>query len=461
MAVSSSRYLQQTHIAVDFLLLNFAFFDGYFLKFGNLNLFEDSSYFLFIIYFNAIWFVAANYLGSYKFNPFLGIENVIKILFQIFGLHVLFLSFFWVFIKGFYFSREHLIYIYTILFVCMLGWKMGLYYFLKFYRKQWFKFKSVVIIGYGKSAEELSKFFSRSPEFGYRFLGFFSDEGHKSGEIIGKMSELESFVETIQVDEIFCSLPDTPNDLNIDKLFDFCDDNLIRLRLMPDFKGVTNKNLSIDLFEGIPILSFRKLPLDDFSNRASKRLFDIVFSLCVIIFVLSWLFPLLALIIKITSRGPVFFRQKRTGKDGNDFWCYKFRSMYVNKDSDLHQAKKGDSRITPIGKILRKTSLDEFPQFINVFLGNMSIVGPRPHMLKHTEEYSQIIKKYMVRHFVKPGITGLAQVKGFRGETKDPAKMQGRVKMDIFYIENWSFLLDLKIVTLTVLNILHGEENAG
>jgi putative colanic acid biosynthesis UDP-glucose lipid carrier transferase len=135
--------------------------------------------------------------------------------------------------------------------------------------------------------------------------------------------------------------------------------------------------------------------------------------------------------------------------------------MYTNKDSDAVQSRKGDARITPIGSILRKTSLDEFPQFINVFLGNMSIVGPRPHMLKHTEEYSQIIKKYMVRHFVKPGITGLAQVKGFRGETKDQKKMHGRVKMDIFYIENWSFLLDTKIVILTILNIIRGEENAG
>jgi putative colanic acid biosynthesis UDP-glucose lipid carrier transferase len=460
MASSSSKYLKQVHISVDFLLLNFAFFDGYFLKFGNLNLFEDSSYFIFILYFNIVWFVAANYQGSYKFNPFLGIENVLKILFQVFGLHVLFLSFFWVFIKGFYFSREHLIYVYSILFVFMLSWKMGLYYFLKFYRRQWFKFKSVVIIGYGDAAVELSNFFNRAPEYGYRFLGYFSDKTYQSPDIIGRVTELEAFIENIHVDEIFCSIQDT-SEINLDELFEFCDNNLIRLRLMPDFKGFTNKNLLIDLFEGIPILSFRKLPLDDILNRTIKRTFDVVFSLIVMVFILSWLFPFLAAIIKLTSKGPVFFRQKRTGKDGNDFWCYKFRSMYTNKDSDAVQSRKGDARITPIGSILRKTSLDEFPQFINVFLGNMSIVGPRPHMLKHTEEYSQIIKKYMVRHFVKPGITGLAQVKGFRGETKDQKKMHGRVKMDIFYIENWSFLLDTKIVILTILNIIRGEENAG
>jgi putative colanic acid biosysnthesis UDP-glucose lipid carrier transferase len=181
----------------------------------------------------------------------------------------------------------------------------------------------------------------------------------------------------------------------------------------------------------------------------------------VIIFILSWLFPVLALIIAIQSPGPIFFKQKRTGKDNIDFWCLKFRSMYVNKDSDRIQARFGDARITPIGRIIRKTSIDEFPQFFNVLFGNMSIVGPRPHMLRHTEEYSQIIKKYMVRHFVKPGITGLAQVKGFRGETTDPKMMHGRVKFDIFYIENWSFILDIKIIVLTVLNIVKGEKNAG
>ncbi|MDX2190927.1 MAG: undecaprenyl-phosphate glucose phosphotransferase [Bacteroidota bacterium] len=461
MIYSSSRYVKVIHLAIDFLLLNFAFFDGYFLKFGNLNLFQDNSYFLFIIYFNLVWFIGGNYLGTFNFNPFLGVENVFRILIQLFGIHILFLSFFWVFIKGFYFSREHLILVYTILFILMLFWKMGLFYFLKFYRKQWFRFKSVLVVGYGESAKELAMFFKKFPEYGYRFLGFITEkESKESDDIIGQITDLQSITENIQVDEIFCSMPDATA-LNLDTMYDFCDDHLIRLRIVPDFRRLTNKNLLVDLFEGVPVLSFRKLPLDDPLNRFAKRAFDVFFSSLVMIFILSWLFPILALIIKLTSRGPIFFRQKRTGKDGLDFWCYKFRSMYVNKESDKVQAKKGDNRITPIGAFIRKTSLDEFPQFINVFLGNMSIVGPRPHMLKHTEEYSQIIRKYMVRHFVKPGITGLAQTKGFRGETKDPKKMQGRVKMDIFYIENWSFLLDLKIIVLTVFNIIQGEENAG
>lgn len=460
MISNQSTYTKRIHVLVDFFLLNLAFFWGYFMKFGDFNLFKDNSYFSFIVYFNVVWLLGANYLGSYTFKPEKGIENVLLVLFKLLVLHIVLLSFFWVYLRGFYFSRLHLFHTYSILFVCMLAWKMSFYYFLKFYRKQWFKFKNVIIVGYGDSAIELSKFFQNYPEYGFRFLGFLSDEEKLNSEIIGKTYDLRSVTENIKIDEIYVSVPDALS-VDIDELIDFADDNVIRLRIMPDLRRITNKNYFVELFEGIPILSFRNLPLDDMFNRAAKRGFDLLFSGFVIIFILSWLFPILSILIVITSKGPVFFRQKRTGKDGNNFWCYKFRSMYVNKGSDKVQARKGDARITPIGKLIRKTSLDEFPQFINVFLGNMSIVGPRPHMLKHTEEYSQIISKYMVRHFVKPGITGLAQIKGYRGETTDSQKMQGRIKMDIFYIENWQFLLDIKIISVTVLNIFKGEENAG
>jgi putative colanic acid biosynthesis UDP-glucose lipid carrier transferase len=189
-------------------------------------------------------------------------------------------------------------------------------------------------------------------------------------------------------------------------------------------------------------------------------LFDCVFSLFVILFIFSWLFPILAVIIKLESRGPVFFTQIRSGRDNNPFKCYKFRSMRVNKDADHMQATRGDNRITPIGAFLRRTSLDELPQFFNVLIGNMSVVGPRPHMIKHTDQYSQLIDRFMVRHFLKPGITGWAQVKGLRGETKTVDAMLKRVEADVWYLENWSFLLDLKIIFLTMRNSFTGDENA-
>jgi exopolysaccharide biosynthesis polyprenyl glycosylphosphotransferase len=191
-----------------------------------------------------------------------------------------------------------------------------------------------------------------------------------------------------------------------------------------------------------------------------KRVFDIIMSSLIIVFILSWLIPVISLLIKLESKGPVFFRQLRSGRDNNSFWCLKFRSMRTNAVSDLVQATKGDDRITRVGNFLRKTSLDEFPQFLNVFMGDMSIVGPRPHMLHHTEQYSSQVNHYMARLYLKPGVTGWAQVNGYRGEIKNIELMKNRVEHDIWYMENWSILLDIKIMYLTLANIIKGEENA-
>lgn len=210
----------------------------------------------------------------------------------------------------------------------------------------------------------------------------------------------------------------------------------------------------------LPVLRSHEESLSTMENRIKKRIVDLFISSVVIVFILSWLVPIIGLIIKIQSPGPIFFKQPRSGRNNQTFACYKFRSMVVNKESDAAQATKGDKRITPIGKFLRKTNLDEFPQFINVFLGQMSVVGPRPHMLSHTEHYSKLIQHYMVRHFVKPGITGWAQVNGYRGETKDPELMAKRVEYDLEYMSNWSAMLDFKIVCMTALNMVRGEKNA-
>ena len=191
-----------------------------------------------------------------------------------------------------------------------------------------------------------------------------------------------------------------------------------------------------------------------------KRSFDILFSLFIILFVFSWLYPILAILIKLESKGPVFFIQMRTGRNNTHFKCYKFRSMRVNTDADKKQATRDDHRITKIGAFMRKTSLDELPQFFNVLIGNMSIVGPRPHMLSHTEEYSQLTEKFKARHILRPGITGWAQIRGLRGEVKTAEAMIKRVDADVWYLKNWSFLLDLKIIFLTFWITLKGDKNA-
>jgi len=205
------------------------------------------------------------------------------------------------------------------------------------------------------------------------------------------------------------------------------------------------------------IINPQEIPLDNFESQFSKRLFDIVFSSLVIIFLLSWLMPILAIIIKLNSKGPVFFVQKRTGINNKTFKCLKFRSMRVNGDSDLKQAVVGDSRITVLGNFMRKSNIDELPQFFNVLFGQMSIVGPRPHMLKHTDQYSGLIEGYLVRHYIKPGITGYAQVSGYRGETDELWKMERRVQYDMHYLENWNFLWDMKIILMTFI----GEKQRG
>ena len=225
----------------------------------------------------------------------------------------------------------------------------------------------------------------------------------------------------------------------------------IRLRIIGNEAIGQTAFKHLYIVEGLPVLSYYKEPLSKSINRITKRAFDLFVSAFVIILVLSWLIPLVAILVKLESKGSVFFRQQRSGKDNKPFWCLKFRSMTPNKESDRKQATRNDTRITKVGAFLRKTSLDEFPQFINVFLGDMSITGPRPHMLQHTEEYSRLIKEYMVRLYAKPGITGWAQVNGYRGETTQLKQMQKRVDYDIWYIENWKFLIDIKIITRTFL----------
>jgi len=272
----------------------------------------------------------------------------------------------------------------------------------------------------------------------------------------GSIDELANFVIDHNIDEIYCSLEDLTK-AEVKQIIEFADNNFIRLKILPDYGGFMYRKVNIDFYDNMPVMSFRKMPLDEMVNRIIKRSFDMVVSSLVILFILSWLFPIIALLVRISSKGPVFFKQKRSGKNNSDFWCYKFRSMYVNHDADKLQAKRGDSRITPIGAFIRKTSIDEFPQFINVLYGDMSIVGPRPHMVKHTEEYAQVIEKYMVRHFVKPGITGLAQAKGFRGETSDSQMMKNRVRLDLIYIENWTLWFDVKIILLTIKAAFKGD----
>lgn len=314
--------------------------------------------------------------------------------------------------------------------------------------------RKVIVIGNNDKTRQLIKTFNTRPDFGYQFHTRFSinDEGFS-------LENCFDFIIENQIDEIYFSVSELSNK-QINKLIDFADNNLRELKFIPDNKDIYSKKLKYEYYDYIPILSLRAIPLQESVNKFVKRLFDILFSLFIIVFVLSWLTPILAILIKLESKGPVFFKQSRNGFNYQEFDCYKFRSMTPNKDAHLFQATKGDLRITKIGAFIRKTSIDELPQFFNVLFGDMSVVGPRPHMVSHTNMYAQRIDKFMVRHFVKPGITGLAQISGFRGEIESDKDIINRVKYDIFYIENWSLLLDIKIMVQTLSNALKGEEKA-
>ncbi|MEZ0007411.1 putative colanic acid biosynthesis UDP-glucose lipid carrier transferase [Flavobacterium sp. 28YEA47A] len=316
-------------------------------------------------------------------------------------------------------------------------------------------FRRVVIVGNGKSVTQLGEFFNENPDYGYKLEKVFTLFPNKKEQI----DECFDFVLENKIDEIYCSLSDLSNS-DVNKFIDFTDNNLKILKFLPDNKEILARNLIFDYYDYIPIISLRNIPLDEMANKIIKRIFDIVFSLIIIIGILSWLIPILTVLIKMESKGSVFFKQKRNGLNYKEFYCYKFRSMRLNEIADLYQVSKNDPRITKVGKFIRKTSIDELPQFFNVLLGDMSVVGPRPHMVSHTEMYARRIDKFMVRHFIKPGITGLAQTKGFRGEVESDKDIIYRVKFDIFYLENWSLLLDIKIIFLTVINAIKGEEKA-
>src|SRR5690606_18316157 len=273
-----------------------------------------------------------------------------------------------------------------------------------------------------------------------------------------KVEDCMPFVKGSSIREVYCALPDEAID-KIKVLMREADRELIRFKLVPDVKDYFKKNVLVQLYGHLPVLSPRTEPLENKVNQVLKRIFDVSFSLLVIVFVMSWMTPLMAILIKLESKGPIFFRQLRSGKDNRSFYCLKFRSMRLNGESDSKQAEKNDCRITKIGKFMRKNSIDELPQFFNVLMGDMSVVGPRPHMLQHTQEYSELINEFMVRHFVLPGITGWAQVQGLRGETREDGAMEKRVKADIWYLENWSLLLDFKIVFLTCWQLIVGQDN--
>lgn len=452
------------NVVVDFLLLNVSFFIALVIYWPfDLSEGLDAQHGLNFLLLNLIWFYCGSMLGLYtsiitrKAETTVHITMTSLVIFALLTLGLLY-SF-----PQLALSYALLAHFHALFSLLILFWKTYFLLVRKSRRRFWMEYKKVVLVGAGAAGMNLFRFMNSHDHLGYRIEGVFDDHYVQKRDdepvLLGKVDDCLSYVKAHSISEIYCALPNNEAE-RVKMLIHEADRQMVRIRLIPDVTNILDKNMMLEVYDCMPVMTPRAEPLENMVNGIIKRAFDILFSLSIIVFVLCWLTPIIALLIKLDSRGPVFFKQLRSGRDNKPFYCYKFRSMVVNNDADQKQAVKGDTRVTRLGAFLRKSSIDELPQFFNVLMGDMSVVGPRPHMLKHTQDYSSLVDHYMVRHFLTPGITGWAQVNGFRGEIKEPSSLFKRIEADIWYLENWSFILDLKIVFLTIWQSMRRNENA-
>ncbi len=327
--------------------------------------------------------------------------------------------------------------------------------------------KNLIIVGAGEIAKDFHKIISNHSEFGYNFLGFIDNGSAEENieNILGHIDELEQILPQNNIDEVIIALPIFEAE-QIDKIIRICNKNGARVYIIPDYFRFLSKKFQVSMIGNFPIITVRSEPLAEFHWQVVKRTFDIIFSSLVIVFILTWLFPLISILNKIYSNGPLLFIQDRVGANNKIFKCYKFRTMYTNitQENKFQPTVENDPRITKIGRFLRKSNIDEIPQFINVLKGKMSIVGPRPHALPYNEIYQNIVEDIKIRSWVKPGISGWAQIHGLRGDAIDIEENKKRtikrIEYDLWYIENWTFWLDIQIILTTIWQMFRGETKA-
>ncbi len=402
------------------------------------------------------------FLRTYALSNILSFESFTKGTIQAYLLWIILILFYLFFYREISISR---------LFIVITSGGFGLALLLnrfiylgifRYFKNSDLLIKKVLILGYNDTAKKLTNYFEQDG-LNMQILGYIEDDNNISElshyPVLANISDTLRIAKEMEVEEIFSTITPEQNKSIYDLMYQ-SEKECIRFRIVPNLSIFITREVHIEYYGELPILSLRREPLDDVGNRIKKRVLDIIVSLFVTIFILSWLMPILGLLIFIESGRPILFKQLRTGRNKKPFYCIKFRSMKSNKEADLKQATKSDDRITKLGKFLRKSSLDEFPQFINVLRGEMSLVGPRPHMLKHTTDYSQVVDEYMVRQFIKPGITGWAQINGYRGEITNPEQIKMRVNKDLWYLENWTLWIDIRILFLTVYYVFRDREKA-
>lgn len=456
------RYLQMSLVVLDLIVLNVVYFLCQLIFSSKLEASSLDSYLLYWTMSNALWLVLSFFFRTYIDKTILSFGSFTKRTIQVYMFWIIFVMFYLFFSRELKISR-----LFIVSTICGFGIGLLINRFIylginRYFKNKDFFLKKVLILGYNDTAKKLAKHLEEEG-INTQLIGYIENSENvkelSNYPVLGEVQNTLKVAKEMQIQEIFSTITPEQN-RDIYRLMHQSENECIRFRIVPNLSIFITREVHIEYFGELPILSLRSEPLDDVGNRIKKRSLDILVSVFAIVFILSWLLPLLGLLIYLESGGPIFFKQLRTGKNKKPFYCLKLRSMKKNKDADFKQATKTDERITKLGKFLRKTSLDEFPQFINVLRGEMSLVGPRPHMVKHTSDYSSVVNDYMIRQFIKPGITGWAQINGYRGEISNPEQISMRVNKDIWYLENWTLWLDLQILFMTVYSIFKGDKHA-
>ena len=434
---------------------------------GSVVQFTDPSAFMFILFSVIAWYTSAKISKIYadqnskKFS-----EEIIYIIITQVLFVILLTSFLFLFRSRLSFTNHFLTIYFALLFLLVTLFKYALRKYVHSNLHKGKYVNQVLLIGSTLAAKDFYDTINQYYYYGYKCIGFLDNEvTHLNGcPFLGEIDNLHEILTTHDVDEVIVALPNSQYE-KISRSIETCDFLAKRIRVIPDLYLYASSNIQVSSIGLLPVINLRSLPQDRWENRLLKRTFDIGFSVLFFAVLGWWLLPLIALIIRLTSPGNAFFKQERWGLNNKQINCFKFRTMVHNSmDTDdngkYQQASRNDARITPFGKFLRKTSMDELPQFWNVLIGNMSVVGPRPHPSPLNLASVQNIDRYMLRHLVKPGITGWAQVNGSRGETQTVADMQRRVNFDLYYINRWTFGMDAQIILQTIINIFRGDQNA-
>lgn len=448
----------------DLVLLNLSFLLAAVLAQPFNILLERNYMFILLLLLNILWFFNASITGFYNELYLRSISSQIiniskSVIIQI-GFAVLFIFL----AKENLFTRNFIVFFGIFLFISVSLRSIIFKEILRKLREKGKNVRNLLIIGAGDVGINFKNTITNNPEFGYKFVGFL-DNGKSDPEIIGRIDELDSKLKSKQVDEVVIALQNESTQ-QLDEIIRVCNINAAKIHIIPDYFRFLSNRFQVSMIGNFPVITARDEPLEEVNRRFIKRTFDILFSTIVIIFILSWLFPIIAILTKLTSRGPVLFLQERIGARNESFKCYKFRTMIFeqNKKYTFKPVVAGDERVTKLGRILRRSNIDELPQFFNVLKGEMSVVGPRPHAIPYQDMYGQIFEEIKLRHNVKPGITGWAQVNGLRGDVEDEelnrARTIQRMKYDLWYIENWSMKLDMQIILMTIWQMITGDTKA-